>query len=247
MKANFFYYFFILLSITGCTKQPKSDMAKISDPEQVQPLGEGERFVIDTATSIITWVGTKPTGRHNGIFKIKEGFITVIKNDSQQVNENNRQFIGQIKHAQIIIDISSVDILDLKHNPLQYDKLLKHLKSKDFFQTDKFPIATFELTFCEKIEKDSIVRESNEFTLIDPTHMVRGNFTLKGNTKSIEFPVRLDMRNLKVEVSAKFNIDRTAWNINYLNENDAVAKAKDSFINNIVNIGFEILAFSQNP
>jgi len=247
MKFNLLPYILIILTFTGCTDHPNSDMAKISDPEQVKPLSEGIRYEIDTATSLVTWVGTNPTGRHNGIFKIEEGWITVIKNDSQQVENKNEQLTNNIRHAQITIDIRSVDILDLKPDLQQYNKLLRHLKSKDFFQVQKYPVATFELISVQEIKKDSTERESNEFTIIDPTHMIKGNLTIKGITKGVEFPVRLDMRNLKIEASAKFNIDRTAWNINYLDENDPVARTKDSFINNIVNIGFEILAFSQDP
>jgi polyisoprenoid-binding protein YceI len=239
------------MTAAGCTQQPKSDMARISGPEDLPTASSGTTYEIDTATSLVTWVGTNPTGRHNGIFKIKNGSITVSNNDSQMdsqlVNDQEKLNHNQINLARITIDIKSVDILDLKHDRVQYNKLLKHLKSDDFFQADKYPEAIFELISIEKIEEDTTKSMNKKFTLINPTHQMKGNLTIKGITKSIEFPVRLDVRNLKLEASAKFNIDRTAWDINHLNENDPVAKTRDSFINNIVNVGFEIIAYSKDP
>jgi polyisoprenoid-binding protein YceI len=244
MKLYRIYHILFIFALFGCTKQPKGDMAKIGDPQQADHLDEGIRYEIDTVNSIVTWVGTKPSGRHNGIFKIKEGYITVSKKDSQQVENKSSQFAYRLNNAEIIIDLRTVDILDLKHNPDEYDELLDHLKSKDFFHVQKYPEARFELDSCEKIEKDSTEREENELTNIDPTHIMKGNLTFRGNTESVKFPVRLDMRNLKLEASAKFTINRTSWNINFLDKNDPVAWTKDSYINNIVNVGFEILAFS---
>ena len=251
MRNWFLLYIIIILSFAGCTREPKGDMARIGEPGEIQKLQEGTIYKIDTATSIITWVGANPTERHNGIFKIKDGDITVsiVENlaDSQAVNLTVKKDPDQINQARIIVNVNSVDILDLKHDRVQYNKLLRHLKSEDFFETDKFPEAIFELISIEKIEEDTTAEINNEFTIINPTHRIKGNLTIKGVTKSIEFPVRLGIINLKLEASAKFNIDRTVWGINNLDKNDPVAKTKDGFINNIVNVGFEIIAYSQDP
>ncbi len=244
-------YIFIILTVTGCTRDPKSDIVRIGEPGEIKTLNEGITYKIDTATSIITWVGTNLTERHNGIFKIKEGSITVsrVENqpDSQAVSLPPKKDVDRIIQARIVVSINSVDILDLKHDRAQYDKLLRHLKSDDFFQSEKFPEAIFELTAIEKIEKDSVESINNEFAIINPTHRVIGNLTIKDITKSIEFPVRLGLVNLKLEASAKFNIKRTDWGINPLDNNDPVARTKDSLINNIVNVGLEIIAYSQEP
>jgi polyisoprenoid-binding protein YceI len=71
---------------------------------------------------------------------------------------------------------------------------------------------------------------------------MNGNLTIKGITLNVEFPVRADYRNLRFEASAKFNINRMDWDIKYKDENDPAARATDSFIHNIVNVGFEIIA-----
>ncbi|MBR9998800.1 MAG: YceI family protein [Cyclobacteriaceae bacterium] len=247
MKFAFLYHLCLFLAIAGCTKQPKGEMAKISDPENVSRKPEGTIYKIDTATSIVTWIGTNPTSRHNGIFKIRDGSVNVVKRDSMGSENQELKTYTTINNAQLTIDITSLDILNLKPDPEQYKELLKYLESEDFFHTEKFPDALFELISIREIEKDSTERINDEFTIIDPTHLIRGNLTMKGITKSIEFPARVDMRNRKLEASAKFNIDRTVWNINYMDETDLVARTKDGLIDHIVNVGFEILAYSQEP
>lgn len=66
----------------------------------------------------------------------------------------------------IVIDVAAVDTSD--------DKLDAHLRAPDFFDTEKFPTATFKST---KIERTG-----------DTTARITGDLTLKGVTK----PVTLD-------------------------------------------------------
>jgi polyisoprenoid-binding protein YceI len=236
MMKYIFYFFFPVLMI-GCLQEPKSDNATIGEAQPVEELDQGKEFVIDTSQSIITWVGTKPTGRHNGLIKIKEGTITIIEEPSD--TEQKKFTIG---NTQIKIDMGSVEVLDLKDDPLQLEKLENHLKSEDFFETELYPEAEFEFISFKPIEEDTVQREGNDYTIIDPTHILNGNLTIKGKTLNVEFPVKADYRNLRFEASAKFNIDRIVWGVNYKHENDPVARATDGFIHNIVNVGFEIIA-----
>jgi len=76
----------------------------------------------------------------------------------------------------------------------------------------------------------------------NPTHWISGNLTLRGNTKNIKFPAAVSLRNGEVSAQAGFNIDRTQWGLSYGDEATAVDKAKDQFIYNTVNIGFDIKA-----
>jgi polyisoprenoid-binding protein YceI len=245
------FLFFILLWISGCSGEPEGEKEGIDDLAKIRASRERTTYKIDTATSIITWVGSSETDRHNGIFKIKEGSIILVSlqnpADSQSVNLPTKKDLDQIREAHVTINVNSMDILDLKHDPARYSKLLKHLKSDDFFHTEKYPEATFELTAIEPIKKDSVDRTENEFNIIDPTHRIKGNLTIKGVTQSIEFPVRLGLINLKLEASAKFNIDRTNWGISQPEKKDSVYRSGDGLINNIVNLGFEIIAYSQDP
>lgn len=230
-------YLVTFLSVTGCMQEPKSDQAVVKEALPVEEKNLGIVYKIDTTNSLVTWVGTKPTGRHNGLIRIRSGSITILEEDT---NRRIKKF--SISNAKIIIDMETVKVLDLMDDPLQREKLENHLLSEDFFDTKTYETAEFELISFEPIENDTLVREENKYTIIDPTHTMSGNLTIKGKTFNIEVPVKADYRNLKFEASAKFNIDRTLWNITYKDENDPVARATDGFIHNIVNVGFEIIA-----
>lgn len=235
VKGLNFLIFLILLA--SCMQEPKSDQAVISEAQPVQIIDEGVPYRIDTGKSIITWVGTKPTGRHNGLIKIKEGIISII---DSTLEDGTKTF--RIGNAEIIIDMKKVEVLDLTDDPLQLEKLEDHLNSNDFFDTEMYPEARFEFISMKPIEDDTVEREENDYTVIDPSHIVNGNLTIKDVTLQVEFPAKMDYRNLRLEASAKFNIDRTDWDITYRNENDPVARARDGVIHNIVNVGFEIIA-----
>ena len=234
---RFIFHTALLLFLMGCLQEPKSDTAIIGEAQPLEEKDGGIVYEIDTNKSLITWVGTKPTGRHNGLIKIKAGSIAIIEEPSET---GRKDFT--IGNADISIDMNSVEVLDLQDDPFQLEKLENHLISEDFFDTQGYPEAEFELISFEPIEEDTVQREENDFTIIDPTHILNGNLTIKGKTLNVEFPVKVDYRNMRLEASAKFNIDRTDWRISYKNENDPAARATDSFIHNIVNVGFEIIA-----
>ena len=218
-------------------QEPKSDNAVIGEALPVEEKDPGVEYIIDTSQSIVTWVGTKPTGRHNGLIKIHYGSLKLIL---EETGSKRKKF--NIGNAKISINMNSVRVLDLTDDPFQLEKLENHLHSEDFFDTEVYPEAEFELISFEPIVKDSVKRENNNYTIIDPTHILSGNLTIKGKTLNVTFPVKADYRNYRFEASAKFNIDRTDWEINYKDENDPVARATDGFIHNIVNVGLEIIA-----
>jgi polyisoprenoid-binding protein YceI len=236
-KLQYYFYLALMFWSAACMQEPKSDDAIVGEALPVEEKTEGRVFAIDTSQSILTWVGTKPSGRHNGLIRIKSGSITILAKESEQKEKEYA-----LLNALITIDMGRVEVLDLKDDPLQMEKLERHLYSEDFFDSNTYPEAIFELISFEPIEDDTVEREDNKYTIIDPTHIMNGNLTIRGKTLNVEFPVKADYRNLRFEASAKFNIDRTDWNITYQNENDPKARLADGFIHNIVNVGFEIIA-----
>jgi hypothetical protein len=58
---------------------------------------------------------------------------------------------------------------------------------------------------------------------------------MKGITKNIEFPARVTISDNSVDALAKFNIDRTQWDIVY-------PGAPDDLIRNEVNLGIALKA-----
>jgi polyisoprenoid-binding protein YceI len=123
---------------------------------------------------------------HNGTFSISKGSLSVTS--------------GMLTGGDFEIDMSSLKILDIKAEN-KNAKLAGHLKSADFFETDKYPNATFQIASSKPLSADSIE--------------VTGNLTMKGVTKSIAFPVRLSASDSVVTAKAKFYINRKDWNMSY--------------------------------
>ena len=81
---------------------------------------------IDAAKSKITWVGKKVTGQHEGTINLKEGTFFMKDN--------------KIIRGKFIVDMTSLTSTDLTGEMLT--KLNGHLKSEDFFGTEKYPTST---------------------------------------------------------------------------------------------------------
>ncbi len=186
----------LLLSATlfgcgGADKQTvQTDEAKTVDSAQTVAARE---LPIDTAASQVGWEGIEGLARitttHTGSLAIKNGSLSV--KDSQLV-------AGKFE-----IDINSLKNFDLE-NPKKNADLVGHLKGADFFDAAKFPVATFELVSAEKMTADST--------------KITGNLTLKGVTKSVVFPAKVDVGD-NVTANAKFYINRKDWGMNWHSEN----------------------------
>ncbi len=206
-----------ILFFTACNA-PKADDAATSDKKAVIEV-KGTPYDVDT-TSVITWTGSKPTGQNTGIFPVQGGTILV---DS-----------GQVVGGNFVIDISRLKDNDLAADPKNQATLEGHLKSPDFFDVAKYPLANFVITSVAPYIADS----SKEVLLADVTHTITGNLTLKDKTKSISFPARLTVDENSAATQANFNIDRTDWNINY----KGPGNPQDWVISKTVNIKLNITA-----
>ncbi len=211
---------FLILSsaivlLAACNNN-KSDKTETSEKQEVLNV-EGQQYTIDSS-STVTWIGSKPTGKHTGTFVIKEGNITV--------NDNN------IGAGNFIIDVTSLNNEDLAADPENKGKLEGHLKSPDFFDITKYPTARFEITSVEPYKSDS-TNASGNFT-----HLIKGNLTLKDSTKNISFPAKVTVDASSLVASADFNIDRTTWGMNYKGPNNP----QDWFISKTVNVKLDIKA-----
>lgn len=216
----------ITLLATNCSQAPKSDKAETKNAEKVdekKTTGDEDQNV-DTKSSVVTWVGTKPTGKHDGTFQLKDGKLSVKD--------------GKVVGGTFTIDINSLEVKDLTKDKGK-EKLEGHLKDADFFEVKKFPTANFEITSVKgyaKSKKDDGDKDK-KYTLSDPNSLVTGNLELKGVKKSITFPAKITISESGVKAEAKFNIERTDWNLSYGSDKSV----KDKFINPTVHIGFDIV------
>lgn len=214
----------------ACTQSPKSDEAQVGEAQEVAEAGESATtYAIDKAQSTVTWVGTKPTGRHDGLFPIEEG--------SLQVEDN------KVVGGTITFDLRKLDVTDADIDADSKGKLIGHLHSDDFFDVENHPEAQFVIASVGPYSGGAAEEETDsEFKLANPTHTVTGNLTIRGTTKSIAFPAIINITDNEVTAQAKFNIDRTDWGVSYRDESAVTDKARDQFIHNKVNLGFDVKA-----
>jgi polyisoprenoid-binding protein YceI len=213
----------------ACTNAPDSDQAKTTEAQNVKSdSASNETWKISTADSKIEWIGTKVTGYHTGNIPLQDGDIFV----------NNGKVVGG-KFAMNVKDmkVSGPKNVSEKDNA----KLEGHLKSADFFDVEKYPDAKFELTDLQPYSgsmqdsADPRQEEINEYKVANPTHIVKGNLTMKGVTKNIEFPAQITVIGDKADAMAKFNINRKDWGIVY-------AGKPDDLIRDQIHLGIHIVA-----
>ncbi|MFV8372305.1 YceI family protein [Flavobacterium sp. LB2P74] len=137
---------------------------------------------VDVAQSSINWTGKKVTGQHEGTINLKDGAL-VFK---------GKKLIG----GTFNVDMNSLVTTDLKAGQGK-EKLEGHLKSGDFFGTEKFPTATL-------IFKKIALKAPNVYT-------VTGDLTIKGKTN----PITFDLVTTKDSAATSLKIDRTKYDIKY--------------------------------
>jgi len=136
---------------------------------------------VDASKSSVNWLAKKITGQHNGTVNLKEGNLIF----------EGKKLVG----GNFTVDITSITATDLTGEKL--GKLNVHLKSDDFFSTEKFPNSTLVFKNVDK-------KSRNNF-------QVTADLTIKGITK----PVTFDMTVANNTATTKFMVDRTKYDIKY--------------------------------
>jgi polyisoprenoid-binding protein YceI len=179
--------FSILLS--SCIGKHNSDAQKAivtAESKELETLPKGDTIKINLTASNIHWKGTKMrgAGKHEGEIELKSGFLIIEKK--------------QVVNGEFVVDMTTIRVTDIpEHEPVPRNNLNKHLKSKDFFNVEKFPTSEFQITNVKQIMSDSL--------------LVSGNLTLKELTKNIEFGAKYQGKSFET----KFTVDRFQWNIAY--------------------------------
>ena len=136
---------------------------------------------IDASKSTINWVGKKVTGEHSGTVNFKDGAVV-------------------LKGTKLVGGTFTVDMTSLTATDLQGDsqgKLNGHLKSEDFFGTEKYPTATLVI-------KKIGAKSKNVYSAV-------ADLTIKGITN----PVSFDMTVNGNTATSTFKVDRTKYDIKY--------------------------------
>jgi polyisoprenoid-binding protein YceI len=210
----------LIIFVAACEQAPKADKATITEAHPVKE-SEGSQYLVDTVNSELQWIGTKPTGKHVGRFKLQEGKLFI--KDTMVTGGN------------IVINMSSLENIDLsKTDTVLKRKLENELKGPLFFDVTNFPVATFEITGVS----DFSPSVGNEVLMKNANYTVQGNLTIKNITKNISFPAIIKFEKGVITALANFNIDRTLWGMTYR----ADKSMQDKLINSAVNIEFRLKA-----
>jgi polyisoprenoid-binding protein YceI len=146
---------------------------------------ETKNFEIVSAQSTIEWIGRKVTGAHNGTIPVKNGSLTLTDN--------------KLSGGKFIIDTTAINIIDVT-DPATNAQFAGHLASDDFFSSEKFPEATFEITTVNG-------------------NQVEGNLTIKDITHTISFNADVNVNEDTVNASGKIVVDRTKYNMKFRSGN----------------------------
>lgn len=171
---------FGLLFLSNCTKDKKVE----SETSKVATTKDGKVYDINTSTSKIEWKGYKivksENTSHIGIITMKSGELTVKD--------------GKLESGNFVADMSTLTSEDLKEDAENLNKFNGHLKSADFFDVEKYPTTTYEIT---KVSEAPAGSDYN--TVLD------GNLTIKGITKPVQFNanVSLDGDHIKIATQPK--------------------------------------------
>jgi polyisoprenoid-binding protein YceI len=229
-------YSLLALAVFACDTTISSDEAQVGAAVQsLAQITPDQVFEIDTANSSVTWIGAKVTGRHNGIFKIQEGEVTLHN--------------GTASGGKTVFDMTGMRSDDKTIDEANNKKLTRHLRSPDFFDVEQHPTAIFEITSVSPYEANTDQEETpsvfasktRELRIKDPTHRITGNLTIKGITRSVSFPAKITLEDSVLKAKANFNINRSDWNLTY----GADKSLGNQTIHPTVNIGLDIVALRQ--
>jgi polyisoprenoid-binding protein YceI len=174
--------------LAGCgDPADKVHKSQAADPKTPTsgPSVAGKEYVIRTESSKVGFTGSKVTGSHTGGFKKFAGSFKIADN----------KLVGT---PELKIDMNST----FSDN----ERLTGHLKNKDFFEVEKYPLTTFTVTSADVVD-------TNKYT-------VTGNLDLHGVKKSISFPAEIKVSDDEVTLKSQFAINRRDFNINYAGKAD---------------------------
>ncbi|MDO6759041.1 YceI family protein [Tamlana sp. 2_MG-2023] len=200
---------------TSCKDKVKeAEITEAEAPAVVDEAENSETYNVVTEESSIEWKGTKPTGEHFGTIAIQEGTV-------------ERSSIGRVVSGSVTIDMNSIVVKDIPAEDEGNAKLLGHLKNEDFFDVEKNPTSTFEIT--ELLESEA-------------RNVLSGNLTIKGITHNISIPVTVDYADNAVTLTSEaFIIDRTKWDIKY-GSKSIFDDLGDKFINDDIELKIVVKA-----
>ena len=171
-----------------------------------------QEFKLDKKSSKVEWEGKKIIGdSHTGLVDSESGSLVFKKN--------------KLVSGNITLDLNSLTCTDIKNEDYN-TKLIGHLKSGDFFSVEKFPTANFKISHAKTKGKGN--------------YLVKGNLTIKGITKPVEFTTIVHQTGNKATVKGLLIVDRSKFDVRY-GSNSFFDDLKNKAIDDNFNINFDLV------
>lgn len=174
-------------SVPAVNAAPAEPAKQVSVLAGYQPLGT--QFAITVENSKVEFTGSKVTGKHDGGFKGFRGLIDVID--------------GKPESSKVLVEIATATVFT------DADGLTKHLQESDFFDSPKFPRASFVSTEITPAPDKG-----------ERVYNVKGELELRGVKRTITFPATIELTPDNVNVNAEFSINRKDFGIVYAGKAD---------------------------
>jgi polyisoprenoid-binding protein YceI len=187
----------------------------LNDPGKTS-VKKASALSVDPSKSTLTWNAKKVGGEHSGNVKIAKGVINV----------ESDKLVG----GNFVMDMTSITDTDITNETFN-KKLTDHLKSEDFFSVEKHPSSTFKITKVAPIA-NAKAGEAN--------YTITGDLTIKGITNPVTFPAVVKVSGNSAEATAKFDVDRTKWDIKY--RAAIIGTAADKIIEDTFTIDLKVVA-----
>ena len=141
--------------------------------------------------SNIIWSGKKVTGTHHGNIDLANGSLVFDEK-------------GALTGGEFRVDMSTITVNDIPKNVEGNAKLVRHLKSNDFFSVEQFQYSTFKIKTVKKNEGQ---------------YDIEGDMTIKDQTHPVKFTALIDETERNRSLKASLVLDRTLWGIVYGSKN----------------------------
>lgn len=182
-KLSITYLILIIAPFFFACRGPVKEGNKNNAPASA--ISKGQKYIIDTKESVIKWKGSMVASaeEHTGYVYISKGELAIEK--------------GQLVGGTAEIGLNTMEYADKENK----NTPIKHLKSPDYFDVEKFPISTIVITSAASVNGETI--------------MVTGNLTIKGIAHPVTFPAKMEVKNGILKANGRLIIDRTDWGIRY--------------------------------
>lgn len=163
-----------------------------SAPVQLPGTARDGVYHVDETKSVVEWSGRNINNRHHGRIAISGGEVVLTN--------------GLPISGRFVLDMNTITNLDIQDEGWR-GMLLRHLKSEDFFDVERHPTASFEVSGATAIAGATPGTANVE---------IAGSLTIKGTSRLIRFPAIIAAQEEGgLKAQAAFDLDRTLWNVCY--------------------------------